>query len=275
MRSKEFLLLAGLAAAFLAPAATAWGPAGHRIVGTAAHAMLDPKARQEVDRILAFGGQGHTVEALDNACNWPDEVRETTEWEWSSPLHYVNIPRSTAHYSAQRDCREGLCVTAAITRYANELAQPQLSLERRWQALAFICHFVGDVHQPLHAGFRDDRGGNQVDIEYGGQEWNLHHFWDSVVAAEKLESEPGMVADIVKNGRPELANSWSPLEAADWTEQSHALAVEAAYPEDKEISPEFAEQAWQIIQAQWLNASLRLALVLNAVLGEGKIVAGD
>lgn len=237
--------------------------------------MLDPQAQAKVDEILSFEGSADTVDALDSACNWPDKVRDSSEWEWSSPLHYVNIPRSTPHYSAQRDCPDGLCVTAAITRFANELAIPELSLERRWQALSFLCHFVGDVHQPLHAGFRDDRGANQVNIEYKGQEWNLHRFWDSVVATEKLESEAEMITHIAEWGRPQLRDSWNPHEAVVWTEESHGLAVRAAYPEGKVISEEFADRSWQTIQSQWLNASLRLALVLNAVLGESEVVMGD
>ena len=275
MRSKEFLVVSSLLLLLFSPVATAWGPAGHRIIGAAAHAMLDPQAQAKVDEILAFDGPGHTLEALDSACNWPDKIRDSAGWEWSSPLHYVNIPRSTPHYLTQRDCPEGLCVTAAITRFANELAKPELSLERRWQALSFLCHFVGDVHQPLHAGFRDDRGANQVNIVYRGQEWNLHRFWDSVVAAEKLGSEAEMITGIVTRGRPQLRDGWNPLEAIEWTEDSHALALRAAYPEGKVISAEFADQSWQIIQSQWLNASLRLALVLNAVLGESEVVLGN
>ena len=275
MRTKEFLTLAIMATVIVSPSVEAWGTTGHRIIGAAAHAMLDSKARAEVDEILGFGQQADTVAALHSACNWPDDIRDTAGWEWSSPLHYVNIPRSTPHYSVQRDCPEGLCVTAAITRYASELAKPQLSLERRWQALAFLCHFVGDVHQPLHAGFRDDRGANQVDIEYRGEEWNLHRFWDSVVAADKLLNESEMIDRIAVRGQPRLRKDWNPQEVVEWTEQSHALAVEVAYPEGKVISEEFADQAWQVIQSQWLDSALRLTRVLNAVLGEAEVTLGD
>ncbi len=237
--------------------------------------MLDPTARVEVEQILSFKEQDDTFAALDQACNWPDRIRDTAGWEWTSPMHYVNIPRSTRAYSAQRDCPDGRCVTAAINRYANELAQPELSPERRWQALAFLCHFVGDVHQPLHAGFRDDRGANQVIIEYKGEEWNLHRYWDSVVVHEKLGDEAGMIARIAKHGQPQLPAYWNPHEAVEWTEASHALAVDAAYPDSEVVSQAFADNAWQIIQAQWQDASVRLASVLNAVLGESEVVLED
>ena len=275
MRTKEFFILVGLVSVMLAPAAMAWGPTGHRIVGAAAHAMLDPKARAEVDGILAFGKQESTLEALDRACNWPDKIRDKAGWEWSSPLHYVNIPRSTRHYLAERDCPEGRCVTAAITRYANELLQPQLSAERRWQALAFLCHFVGDLHQPLHAGFRDDRGANQVKIEYLGQEWNLHRFWDSVVVGEHIDNEADMISHIVSSGPLNSSSNWNPDEVIQWTGESHALAMDAAYPEGTVISEDFARQTWQITQSQWLKASLRLARILNAVLGEPDVTLVD
>ena len=237
-----------------------------------------PLVRQtvrEVDEILAFTGPDDVSGAMDKACNWPDKIRDNEGWKWSSPLHYVNIPRSTPHYSAQRDCPEGLCVTAAITRYANELAQPELGPERRWQALAFLCHFIGDVHQPLHAGFRDDRGANYVEVEYRGTEWNLHQFWDSVVASEKLNDEAELTSRIATKGKLNLKDSWNPDEAILWTEESHALATDAAYPEGKVISTEFADQAWQLTREQWFKASVRLALVLNAVLGEAEITLED
>lgn len=275
MRSKEFFALTCIILLLPTSPALAWGPAGHRIVGSAAHALLDAKARKEVDAILAFDGSGDPAAALNSACNWPDEIRDTSEWEWSAPLHYVNIPRSTRHYAAQRDCPDGICVTAGITRFANELTRRDLTPEKRWQALAFLCHLAGDIHQPLHAGFRDDRGANRVNIEYRGKEWNLHRFWDSVLTMEKRIDEDQMISTIVAQARPDLPLSWSPSETVRWTEESHDLAANEAYPEGRHIDSEFAEKAWDITQSQWLKASMRLALILNAVLGEAELALTD
>ena len=94
MRLQAFLLLALPLAAF------AWGTDGHRIVGVDALPMLDDSARAVVIEILGSDSD----EAIGKACSWPDTVRETPQWEWSAPMHYVNIPRSARHYHRERDC---------------------------------------------------------------------------------------------------------------------------------------------------------------------------
>jgi len=274
MRSKEFLLVGIYAISLALPlSAPAWGPEGHRIVGKAAVAMLDETATEAVAGILGE----ISAETLDTACNWPDTVRKTAKWEWSAPLHYVNIPRHSMHYERERDCRDGLCVSQGILKYASELSQhgetrqPGLSAERKWQAFAFLCHLVGDLHQPLHAGFRDDRGANYVEISYRGEPWNLHQFWDSVVIRERLGDEQAAVRRLASHGwNLAQSSAWNPGDVATWTDESHTLVIESAYPGKLDIPVEFADQSWLIIQEQWQKASIRLAVILNAVLGEGE-----
>lgn len=246
--------------------AFAWGPVGHSVIGRNAMAQLEPQARAQVMEILEVSPGGALEEAVDAACFWPDTVRDSPQWSWSSPLHYVNLPRSSARYDRQRDCPDGICVTEGITKYAAELGRPGLDSERRWQAFAWLCHLVGDVHQPLHAGFRDDRGGNRVDIEYRGERSNLHRFWDSMLAAERL-SETGRQAAVVDDSVIGPASgSWRPADVVAWTEESHALAATRAYPPERVIDEAFADASWELIRRQWELAAGRLAAILNSVL---------
>lgn len=254
----------------------AWSPSGHRVTGRAALGMLDETARTRVIAILSSGlpgtGNPDTARAIDQACNWPDSVRKQPGWEWSAPLHYVNIPRGANHYDRQRDCRDGMCVTEGILKYAAELQRDDLSPQRRWQALAFLCHLVGDIHQPLHAGFRDDRGANTVRVEYHGEQWNLHQFWDGVLIRERMHDEDAMVARLSHPGTAD--EPWSLLEPAAWTSESHGIARRKAYPAGTVINDTFANESWPIILGQLELASLRLARILNAVLGEGAVESG-
>lgn len=274
MSSHTFFRAACLLSLLIAaPTLDAWGPQGHRLIGQAAFEMLDSKARPILEEILAAGptGASSTVaRGLDEACNWPDTVREQADWKWSAPLHYVNIPRGVDSYDRQRDCPDGLCVSEAIIRYAGELGREQLPARQRWQALAFLCHFAGDLHQPLHAGFRDDRGANNIDIEYQGGEWNLHQFWDSVLMRERVDNETGMLAQMANKG-PSNA-PWRLADVADWTSESHRIAASAAYPEGDVIDDVFAYTAWEITQERLGLAAQRLATILNAVLGEGDVL---
>jgi hypothetical protein len=245
--------------------ASAWGTEGHRIVGVNALAMLDDSARAAVVEILG----GDSDELIGKACFWPDTVREIPEWEWSAPMHYVNIPRSARHFDRERDCGDGMCVTAAIVKYANELSRPELDAERRWQAFAWLCHLVGDLHQPLHAGYRDDLGGNTVNVEYRGKTGNLHQFWDRVVIHDRLGVNDLWEKPLSGTPWNSVASDWNPDSVACWANESHALVATSAYPSGFMIDEPFADQTWLIIREQWQKASNRLARVLNATVGNG------
>lgn len=273
MRSKEFLI--GAIVLLCTPNLFAWGEEGHRVIGRAAYELLDGSAREEVYKLLGKPSDADLADAISGACNWPDAIRNEDQWKWSSPLHYVNIPRSSSEYDRQRDCPDGRCATEGILHFASQLTYDEMDTEKQWQAFAFVCHLVGDLHQPLHAGFRDDRGGNTVEIEYRGQEWNLHQFWDGVVVREKLQGEDEMVSQLVQNGRADACLDWNTTELKAWTEESHALAANKAYPEHRVIDQVFADRSWDITVEQWEMAAGRLAKILNAVLGENEVLVDE
>jgi hypothetical protein len=232
--------------------------------------LTDPEARSHLQIILGDLSNEH----IGELCNWPDAMRENDAWNWAAPQHYVNLPRSSSTYEQERDCREGLCATEAIKRYAGELGNEQLDLDRRVQAFAWLCHLVGDLHQPLHCGFADDRGGNQVEIRYDNQAINLHEFWDHTLIVLRAGDVETMVS-VSSSGLGGLTSTnWNPLEVNQWTEQSHQLALDLAYPDSPEITPEFADQAWNTIKLRLPLAAERLALILNAVIGGGDVILG-
>jgi len=252
--------------------ARAWGSEGHVQIGMLAMQGLDPTASAWIEDLLG----SKDVAAIDKACNWPDRARDNPDWDWSAPQHYVNIPRSTSRYDRQRDCPDGLCVTEAIKKYAGQLRDPlqdnsQIDRRQQWEAFAWLCHLVGDLHQPLHAGYQEDRGGNYVDISYMGEAINLHQFWDSAVIREYMGPDgnwqkPPLSDNSILAGKP-----WDPVETDAWTEESHRLAGEAAYPPGAGIQADFAEKSWLLIRQQWLRAGGRLARILNAVVGESEV----
>jgi hypothetical protein len=247
--------------------AVAWGPEGHLQVGLLALQGLDQAAASRVEELLELAD----AETVSRACNWPDVVRETPAWEWSAPQHYVNIPRSSAHYDRQRDCPDGLCVTEAIKKYAAQLVDPHLDKRKQWEAFAWLCHLVGDLHQPLHAGYRDDRGGNDVNVSFQGETINLHKFWDSTLIRENLGSDGGWHKPASAAGSEFSGGWWNPAQTHNWTDESHWLVKEAAYPPGEIIQEDFAISSWLLIREQWLKAGDRLALILNATVGEGEV----
>ena len=191
-------------------------------------------------------------------------------------MHYVNIPRGVRHYERERDCANGMCVTEAILKYADQLSQPGLNAEQRRQAFSWLCHLTGDLHQPLHTGYRDDRGGNYVEIDYQGNAGNLHQFWDRVVIRERLGHGDDWVRPYPMDSTwASTPDYWIPGDVVSWTNESHALVASSAYPPGRVIDRIFADRSWLIIRQQWQKASNRLAQVINAAVGEGEVLMGE
>jgi hypothetical protein len=244
-----------------------WGAEGHTQVGMLALQGLDPTASQWVRDLLGKDNIG----AVNKACNWPDHVRETPEWAWSAPQHYVNIPRSAFHYKRERDCPDGLCVTEAIKKYAGQLGDPRQDKRKQWEAFAWLCHLMGDLHQPLHAGYRDDLGGNTIEVSYKGKSMNLHQFWDRALIRENLDPQGKWQKPDSGSAPTRYDKPWNPRETKSWTDESHQLAGEKAYPPGEIIRADFAEDGWLLIRQQWVRAGERFARVLNAVVGEAGV----
>jgi len=265
------LITACLALAVYSNDAAGWGPEGHTAVGIIAVGQLQPQALHELENIVS----PLTKEAMAQACNWPDDLRDTEAGEWSTPLHYVNIPRGEEAYSAARDCPlpppglasddrpERFCVTESIKFYAAELANRQASQEQRWEAFAWLCHLVGDLHQPLHAGFADDRGGNTIDVVYNGETIDLHEFWDSALIQKKAGNWQYLVGELGVFPPATEGSTWSPAMVDGWTTESHSLDRNFVYPAPDRIDAAYASQSWELIRIQIRVAAARLATIIN------------
>ena len=164
--------------------ANAWGTEGHQVIALIAQASLTPKARAEVERLLVQE-PGATLASIST---WADEHRSPA----TAPWHYVNFPRDTCTYLESRDCPDGRCVVSAIQRQM-ELLRSDAPDERRLIALKYLVHLVGDVHQPLHAGYADDRGGNTYQLQALMRGTNLHALWDRWLI-DSLEESPQALA---------------------------------------------------------------------------------
>lgn len=257
-------LLAPLAGS--AATALGWGAAGHRIVGRIAEALLTDRAREAVKVIL----EGKT---LADVSAWADEVRPRPEYRWSAPLHYVNLEKGATSYIAERDCPKGECVVAAIERFRRGLADEGASIPDRAEALRFLVHFVGDIHQPLHASPVGDRGGNDVRVTFFGQETNLHRVWDEGLLSRMETLKPRWVdeqlADIQshRDKGDAVGDRAACLDPVHWAEESYRLALNHAYvvPEDKALGQAYFERNQPVVKERLELAGIRLAQLLNTV----------
>lgn len=259
------LLLAALLAAAAPAPARAFGADGHRIVADLAARQVAPHTAGRIAELLA----GEADASLAGVSVWADQVRELPEWRWTAPLHYVNFPRGECVYRPARDCPGGRCVIAAIADQARTLGDPGRPDEVRLQALKFLVHFVADIHQPLHAGYADDRGGNTFQLFYLGQGGNLHALWDGGLLRADREPWTTRSARLASIG-PDRDTAWSPRAPAAWAEASCRLIGSAGIypPRPGRLPRGYIEAQLPVVERQLVLAGARLAALLDAVLAD-------
>jgi len=228
-----WLRLAALALLAALPAqASAWGFYAHRQTARIAEANISPEARAEVRRLLRaerlIGTPQCALQSLQDASVWPDCIRgDRVRWAYTGPWHYRTTP-ICEDYNPRANCADGNCVTAQIERNHQLLADRSLPDHVRLEALAFLVHFAGDIHMPLHSGDKDDKGGNDRKATYGIKPgYNLHSIWDGPLA-ERAISDP---ADpVVRRYSPAERAELGGGTAADWGRESWQIARDFIYP---------------------------------------------
>lgn len=242
--------------------ALAWGPNGHRIVAKLAEDQLDARARLKVRPLLAVLG----VDSLTDIATWADEMRaDPSQREFSratSRLHFVNFTDSRCHYDPPAICANGRCVVAAINRYASVLGDRSAPDRKRAEALRYLVHFVGDAHQPLHASYRDDRGGNNYQVRFHGKGSNLHSIWDSKIIASRHLSWQDYVRRLER--QPIADDDEGPV---DWVEQSCRISRDdGVYPRSRTIDKPYLDRMRPITERQLRLAATHLASLLERTL---------
>ena len=226
-----FLFLALLLAA--SPAA-AWWEYGHYTVARIAERRVHDSTRRAIQRLIAQSRLLETptcpIRNIADASYWPDCVKGLGErFSYSSPWHYQNVDICKP-FDLKAPCRDGNCVSAQIDRNAKLLADKTLPARERVMALAFLIHFVGDLHMPLHAGDKGDLGGNRFRASYGvikGR--NLHSIWDGYLADRGISDPPGNAAGILTGFSPDQLAAMSAGTTEDWSREGWEAARQFAY----------------------------------------------
>ncbi len=279
------LLVAILAALGWVHPALAWDAVGHRAIAEIALANVQPRTAARIRALLKAQGQIHTpgcpIASLDDAANWPDCLRgDPDHWKFTFPWHYQDEP-VCGRFDIKADCPGGACVSAQIVRMRRILADRRQSDAQRLVALAFLTHFVGDIHQPLHVGDHDDRGGNEVTLRNppaslvgdGTRPVSLHWLWDSL---PDWVQDTGLVRVYTPAERARIATG----EVTDWARESYDLGRKFAYTRAFHHDPcvgstskiaDFSaadmRASLPVVRQRLMQAGLRLARVLDQALG--------
>lgn len=246
--------------------ALAWGATGHRMVARLAAQQLTPQARARIDALLA----GEPDPTLAGIANWADELRgnDPNLGKATARWHYVNLADHDCDYDPPRDCADGNCAIAAIDRQTAILADTNQPEDARLQALKFVVHLVGDVHQPLHAGYARDKGGNDVQINFHDKGGNLHSLWDSGMLRTFPGDEDQLLAALdALPAPPRDAAPSLPPDAAAWAVQSCRIVLQSGvYPPRAKIGDDYVAVWLPVEERQLRLAGQRLARLLNAAL---------
>jgi hypothetical protein len=260
-------LLAGpaLMASLIAVDAFAHGPQGHLIAGRAAAPLLCPRAAAEVARL----GGG---EDLGELGLWADRIRSNPAYANAAPWHYVNIPDG-ASIADHVTPPEG-DVLWAIEHFRARLGDTSLDDRERGEALRFLVHFVVDLHQPLHVGRAEDRGGNEIEIVYEGETIDLHSFWDTqAVERHRQNIERAGIPDaahlsrVMQAAAARTIDDDSVLDHEVWAAESLAYrsTVYSFGTAGRELSAEYVEEAASVTMLRLELAAARLAATLNSI----------
>ncbi|KAL6206943.1 hypothetical protein ACLB2K_024188 [Fragaria x ananassa] len=186
----EFVLLLAFVC-ILIPKAQGWSKEGHIMTCRIAQVLLEPEAAEAVENLLPHDVNGD----LSALCVWPDQIRHWYRYRWTSPLHFIDTPDNACNFEYSRDCHDqhgskDMCVAGAVQNFTSQLLHyTEGTSDRRYnmtEALLFLSHFMGDLHQPMHVGFTSDEGGNTIDLRWYKHKSNLHHVWDREIIMQAL-----------------------------------------------------------------------------------------
>lgn len=268
---------------FCAVAAWGWGAVGHRATGFIAEANLTPQARAAIQRYVGDAN-------LAEIANWADYLRGNDQYKHASPYHYESVPDGKTFLqdlsSKNRQQIQTGSLVPAIFRAKTVLRDSRASDEEKAISLKFLVHFIGDLHQPLHSGRPEDRGGNSVKVVWFGRPSNLHSVWDTglimtghadLFAGQPSNADYGLIyarwlLQRYRNIRPRVETMG---QVERWLNES-IYARTRAYDRRVHTDPErYQDEVLPAVDSRVYEAGHRLAEVLNRIFANHPLPPSD
>lgn len=236
----------------------AWGPSGHRIVGQIAEQHLTERAVAAVKEIL--GDQ-----SLADVATWADEIRE--DRPETGPWHYLNPSPRSRRVTMADSPKEG-SVLSCIVDHSRLLRDRRSTAMQKNEALRFVVHMVGDIHQPMHVSRAEDKGGNTIEVVLDGETTNLHRAWDSGIMDLRKRSWTEIAEVLQAEITEEQVKDWSgKADPTLWATESfeHAMGFAYKIPSDGVLDDAYIDQAQNILDERLKMGGIRLAALLNQI----------
>lgn len=235
---------------FSSQTALAWGRTGHQIIGTLAASYLTDNTKNEIKKLMGD-------ETLRESSTWMDDVRGDERYEYMDTWHYVNS-----------DVENPVNALVKIQEYSNVLKDESASAKDKVLAIRVLCHLVGDIHQPLHCGYKKDVGGNAVKLRWKHQhehKTNLHKAWDTDMIKRKemnFTSYANTLSDKMKNDE---MDKWKKDDPTVWMKESQDALTQVYEFEGKHLDDAYYNKNIVLVDQRLSQASVRLAALLNDI----------
>lgn len=258
MRLKTFWMVSFVFASSLP--VFGWGQTGHRIVGEIATSQLKPCTEKKIASIL----QG---ESLAMCSTWMDEVKSDKAYDHWDPWHYCTIGDQQTYAEAGSPSQGDILVK--LDEITRELETKKFKHGGEANALKILVHLLGDLHQPLHVGRGDDKGGNDFKIKYFGKSSNLHRIWDSDLIDGTQLSYSEYSQHLLRTTPQDRVKQHQSGSYLDWANESKALRMAGIYPpaDLENLSYQYGYDNYSRLEERLIQAGVRLAMVLNRIYG--------
>ena len=234
----------------------AWGQLGHYVVGYLAQKQLKKSTLKKVNRVL-------DPMSLGRSGTWMDEIKSDRSYDYLYSWHYLTSEHGEFNAAIQE---KGGNAYEAINQLKAELKAGNLSPEQESQKLKMLIHIVEDIHQPLHVGTGDDKGGNDVKVEYFGKNSNLHSVWDTDLIEGWNMSYTEIGDELYRRLNPSMIDDYRDSTVEDWLEEAVALRpLIYKLPENKKLSYNYGYDTRDAVEERLLAASVRLAQILEDI----------
>ena len=244
-----------------------WGVTGHRTIGRIAANHLSPQATAAVRELLGN-------ETLAEASTWADEVRNQPDYKHTGSWHYINLPLGLSEPDFEKTVK-GMTqenVYSALLQQEQVLGSTASSKGQKIEALKFIVHFIGDLHQPMHVSREEDKGGNTIQVNYAGAGTNLHALWDSKLL-DHLGLDDQQLASTRDHAGAAQVAAWQSDPLIKWIWESYEISsklyAEVDAMNGRSIDDTYYQAHIQIVEQRIEMAGVRLAGVLNRIFANG------
>lgn len=234
-----------------------WGKNGHRATGKIAEKHLTRRAKKNIDKLLK--GQ-----SLAFVSTYADEIKSDRSFNKYYSWHYVNMDLDQSYQEAEKN-PQGDLVTG-IAECIKVLKDEKSTDDDKAFHLKLLVHFIGDLHQPMHIGQKEDKGGNTVQVQWFGSGTNLHSVWDSKMI-DDWEMSYLELADNAADLSKKQIEAIEKGTVIEWVDEVHVLTKEVynSVKVGENLRYRYSYNHFGTVRKQLQKGGIRLAKVLNDI----------